>query len=229
MEKWRYSPNPPDSNEKIIPLRVAVAEFDDRNQYRNFDNSMGAYFTLAYVPLIPYMAQTDHYYPTKFGKCLDAELRSSNMFTRVVYYQDWEVLAENYKYYDLIITGKLIEDKVHSDVSFYGLGFVGFLLSLTQLPPYHFITRNVDFEIKAFRPNTPDKSIHIEKVHFDDSAYPALAAGRDSSDVGRRMLLATGFGEDQKTDFCTSKQLQPKFLRFRNNLKTAIAAGFVFR
>jgi len=195
----RYQPNPPDAGLQTLPLRIAVVEFEDWNKYENYSNFHAALWTLGYVPLIPYMSEFDHYFPTKFGECLAAELTAAKFFTDVHYYPNWEEIQLSHKEYDLLITGKLKEDKTHSDFSFYGLGPVGLYLSMTNIMPTDFVKRHVEMEVLGFRPAAPTHELFVKHLQFDDSKNVRFISGRSGNDLGEMIGLAN-HGHAMNTD-----------------------------
>lgn len=215
-----YQPNPPDPSVQQLPMRLAVVELYDGSEGEGF-----YYGAFEGEPMIPgYIEGVTalSFHPTKFGKCLASELKSSRMFTSVEYFPNWERLVDDYRSYDLIVTGRLQGDKVEDKMISYGLPVVGAILWYAGFPAGH-LTRDVSFEVVTFSPMNPGHEFWSQQVSFKDSAFAWLYTGFSFGEELDDLKLKDS-SKPPKFDHCTTEFLQPQFLALRNSLAEALKA-----
>lgn len=217
IEKREYVPNSADQKVNTLPLKLAVVEFEDRNPGLAY--SYGTYGPgISKIPGVLYGTAAVGYYPTQFGRCLAEELEASKIFANVAYHRNWEQLAEHFLDYDLIITGRLNQDRVEVTEYTYGLSVLAMYLHMFLGVPSHSYYRNVEFEVSAFRPTLPLKKLWAHTVKFDDSQIAGwYGRGGDMGDLGRNAQHRNN--SLTHSDFCTTEKLQPEFLRLTRKLE----------
>jgi|CXWL01.1.fsa_nt_gi hypothetical protein len=217
-----YQPNPSGQAGKPMPLKVAVIELEDRSPGNGFTNwNLFEVFTPGYF----YRTQFQKYNQTLFGTCLAAELEQSHLFEVVDYHPDWEKGAHGFRSYDIIVTGRLHQDKFERTEYTYGLlDPLGVALLLVGFP-IEGTSREAMFELTAFKPHQPDRPIWTHPIKFHDSKISGMFWGHGASDLGSIRWLVNGHaisGTHVDTDFCPTELLQPHFLAMRNSFAEAL-------
>lgn len=215
-----YQPNPADPSVQPLPLKIAVVELEDGSKETGWRKDIA--FNEGLIPLTASNTLDVKFNDTRYGRCLFAELKASQQFSAVDYHENWEKLAEQFKVYDLILTGHLHHDRVEAARHFYGLGFFGVYLWFIGFPEYSY-SRDIFFDVGAFKPFNPDEMLWSSEVKTKDKSYSNgffYGKGRDGYDLIQKL---DGVGVN--TDFCPSEILQPHFLALRNKLAVAFRDG----
>lgn len=211
-----YKPNSRDSSVPTIPLKVAVVEFEDGS------SSVGFYQTSSFYGLIPANSTPDvvAFHNTLFGKCLAAELKESRMFAAVEYHPSWERLVHDFETYDLVVTGRLLQDRVKGQTASYRLGVLAAPLWMVGAPGF-LMSREVMFEVNAFRSHQPDQVLWNHFVKLEEASWSGI--GHDyGGDPHKLINVAVGVKQVGTTDFCTTEILRPQFLTLRKSLADAL-------
>lgn len=222
-----YQPNPPGQGGQPMPLKIAVIELEDHSPGIGFRNlNTFEIFTPGYF----YWTEFQKYHQTRFGKCVAAELKESQLFQIVDYYPTWEKVAQEFRSYDVIVTGRLLQDRFERVVYTYGLcdpmcmvWFVGAPMAGTS--------REAKFELTAFQSLDPNHPIWTYPVLFQDSKFDgalfgAMIYGVAGGDFSSMHALANGHNISD-TDYCPTQLLQPHFLAMRNSLGGALKQHMV--
>lgn len=222
-----YQPNLPDAAVHRLNLKVAVVELEDESSQEAVGGASS---------LIPgHLSGIDLtiYHFTMFGTCLANELKGSQLFASVDYYANWEKLAGDFKSYDLIVTGRLLADRVQAESYWYGLSAPGAVLWFLGLP-VRSVSRDVDFEVTAFAPLHPANALWNYRVSFTDLSWEGFFYGGAFSDhkdlsglTDPSSILKSHFFQIpiQHTDLCTTEKLQPPFMGMRKHLASTLNGG----
>lgn len=222
QQKRIYQANPPSKDRQPMSVKIAVVELEDHSPGTGFINwNMFEGFTPGYL----YWTEYEKYHNTLFGKCLAAELKESELFEVVDYHSNWEKLAEGFPSYDLIVTGRLHQDRFeHTQYTYVLLDPLGAVLWLVGFPAFG-SSRQANFELTAFKPLQPDLSIWTHPIKFEDSRVEGFYYGHGISDLGSMRALVKGHNFSD-TDFCPTELLRPAFLSMRNSLTSALGKNF---
>ncbi|MEK6786977.1 MAG: hypothetical protein AABY61_16005 [Nitrospirota bacterium] len=210
-----YQSNPPDPSVQTLPLKLAVVELED--------GSAGTGVQRPGVSAIPgalYGTELVAFHHTLLGKCVATELKGSKSFASVEYHSNWEKLAEEYKSYDVIVTGRLLQDKIENKKHFYGLSVVGVLFGFLGLPAQSF-SREISFNLIALSPMLPDEQLWGHQIRLEHTYWKGLYYLNDWSD-GESLFGAARGASITYTDFCTPELLQPALLGMRTSLAAAL-------
>lgn len=208
-----YQPNPPGQVGQAMPLKIAVVELEDHSPGTGFNTLQ----KLAPPPGSLYSTEFQKYHHTLFGRCVAAELKESQLFQAVDYHPTWEKIAQDFRSYDAIVTGRLQHDRFEETMYIYGLPPWLWLLGV----PVEHDTREAAFEVTAFKPHEPDRSLWTHSIRFRDSHLRGLLYGHGENDMRSMSFLARGSNLSD-TDYCPTELLQPLFLAMRNNLAGAL-------
>lgn len=215
-QKRVYQPNPADPLVQTLPLKIAVVELEDGTQEAGWKK--GEFLNEALIPFVPSATILVKLNDTRFGKCLSAELKASRQFSIVDYHENWGKMADQFKTYDLIVTGRLHQDRTDAALNFYGLSVPGSLLWYPGMPS-HSYSRHILLNVTAFRPFEPEHMLWNQEVNIQDNSYHGLYYGQFTD--GETLRHKVYGGNDDGTDFCPTEILQPHFLALRNNLAAA--------
>lgn len=214
-----YQPNPPDPSARLLPFRIAVVELEDGSSGEGF--TYPDFTGEALIPGYIFGTKTLGFHQTLFGKCVASELKSSQMFATVEYYKNWEKLVDDFKSYDLIVTGHLLHDRLEARLFFYGLSLPGDLFWFMGLPVMS-LSREASFDIVAFNTLQPDKSLWSHPVRFEDRSWFGAFYGHCCSNDQWSLYHRAEGGKITNTDLCPTEFLQPQFLMMRKSLAAAL-------
>lgn len=220
-----YQPNLPVSPIETFPIKVAVVEFEDSTLKEGFAYYPGSRDPKGFLPGVLSVTDAVVFRHTLFGKCLAAELQDAKIFITTTYHSSWESLGREFKSYDIIMTGRLVEDRVEVHGQFYGLSLLSPILYLIGLPAFTY-SRDVLLEVTALKSLQPDQHLFNHTVKFRDASWKGLfTASKDDDLVSVDKQL--GGHQVTHTDHCTTKPLQPQFLALRERLKTSVKDNVV--
>jgi hypothetical protein len=216
-EKRVYQPNPADPAVQTLPLKIAVVELEDGSQEEGWKKS--ELLNEALIPLVPSAPILVKLNDTRFGKCLSAELKASRQFSTVDYHENWEKMAEQFKTYDLVVTGHLRQDRTEATDYFYALSMPGDLFWLLGLPAKSF-SRHISIDITAFQTHAPERWLLSHKIKVQDKMFDGFYYGGHTD--GSSLLSKVYWLDPQDTDYCPTELLRPEFMALRNSLAAAI-------
>lgn len=221
-----YQPNLPEAPIQTFPIKVAVVEFEDSAREEGFAYFPGSRDPKAFLPGVLSVTDAVVLRHTLFGKCLAEELLGTKTFATTTYHSSWESLVGEFKLYDLIMTGRLVEDRVEVHGQFYGLFLLSPILHLIGMPAFTY-SREVIFEVNAFKPLQPDQHLFNHIAKFKDTSWKGLYTASKDDDLVSVDRQLEGH-QVTHTDHCTTELLQPQFLALREGLKTTIKDNVIF-
>lgn len=216
-EKRVYQPNPPDPSVQTLPLKIAVVELEDGSQEEGWKKSQ--LLNEALIPLVPSAPLVVKLNDTRFGKCLSTELTASRQFAAVDYHENWEKIAEQFKTYDLVVTGYLRQDRTEATAYFYAMSMPGDLFWYLGLPSQSF-SRDITLDVMAFNPNVPERLLWRHAIKVQDKTFGGLYYGYHTD--GRALLSKVYELDSRDTDYCPTDLLRPEFMALRSSLAAAI-------
>lgn len=210
-----YQPNPPSQVGQPMPLKIAVVELEDFSPGTGFNN-----FLILPPPLYLYWTEYQKYHRTLFGKCVAAELKASHLFDIVDYHPHWEGVAQGFRSYDIVVTGRLLQDRFERAIYSYGLSSMSGALWIVGFP-VEGSSREAKFELIAVKSLEPNRPVWTHSIAFEDSKVRGFFYGHGASDdmMNVHVLTKGSVGVSlPETDFCPSGLLQPLFFAMRNSL-----------
>lgn len=216
-QKRIYQPNPADPSVQTLPLKIAVVELEDGSQEEGWKKRQLLHEALIpFVPSAPILVKLND---TRFGKCLSAELKIARQFAAVDYHENWGKIAEQFKTYDLIVTGHLRQDRTEGTMYLYGLSLPGDYLWILGLP-FASYSRQIILDITAFNPRTPERLLWNHEIKVQDKMFRGFYYGYHTDGES---LASKAYGLDsQDSDYCPTELLRPEFMALRNSLADAI-------
>ncbi len=212
-EKRIYQPNPADPSAQTLPLKIAVVELEYGSQDEGWKKS--ELLNEALIPLVPSAPTLVKLNDTQFGKCLSAELKASHQYAAVDHHEHWGKMAEQFKTYDLIVTGHLRQDRTEAIMHFYGLSIYGSLFWYLGLPAKSF-SRHIAFDITAFKPHAPERLLWSHEIKVQDKMVGGLYYGYHTD--GQSLQSKTYGMDSQDTDYCPTELLRSEFMALRSRL-----------
>jgi hypothetical protein len=208
-----YAPNAPESLSAPTNFRVAVIEFEDQSP-PDVAHGIG----IASLPGVLYGKVYTHYTPAtfpKFGSCLASELHASNMFPEVTYFSSWGVGTATFHDYDLIVSGRLFQDKRESYMVNYGLTPILFSFFALMGIPSNFEDRDVSFDVVATWAKSPGQLILTKTIAFEEPSrwYGAMWGIDGNWQAGEGRIARNG---------CPSEYLNKPFIELRKGLLEVI-------
>lgn len=216
-EKRVYQTNPADPRVQTLPLKIAVVELEDGSQEAGWKKSQILNETL--IPLVLSASVMVKLNDTRFGKCLSAELKASRQYAAVDYHENWGKMAEQFKAYDLIVTGHLRQDRAEETEYSFGFSWFGYLLMYLGLPQQSY-SRQIILDLSAFNSRTPERVLWNHELRTQDKMLWGLYYG-DFTD-GRSLQSKTYWMDPQDTDYCPTELLRPEFMALRNSLAATL-------
>lgn len=216
-EKRVYQPNPADPSVQTLPLKIAVVELEDASQDEGWKKGQ---YNETLIPFVPSAHLVSKLNDTRFGKCLSAELKASRQYTAVDYHENWGKMAEQFKTYDLIVTGHLRQDRTEVTGHLYGLSMLGSYLVILGMP-HSSHSRHIVLDVTAFKPFSPEHMLWNQEVKIEDKSYAGFYYGYHTD--GRSILSKVYELNSQDTDYCPTELLRPEFMALRNSLTAALS------
>jgi len=192
-----FGPHPPVPASQRTAATVAVIEFENWNPPDDYDTAN------ILIPLVPY-SESIYQKPSRLGLCLSRELTVSAAFADVHYYEKWPDDLTAIARSTLLVSGRVLRNRVSHKETFYGLSLpLGLTLAFTVLPA-NYDTRSLEFEVTAARGEAPERELLREAI--------ALPSHTVAFALGNLFVPIPPFAD------CPGDRLRPRFAAIRDRL-----------